>query len=57
MNATMETSLDDYGALTVPRPENEPVYDLRAILLYQQKTGLKPEEMTEDILEQFIIKR
>lgn len=55
MNAITETRLDDYGALTVPRPQNEPLYDLRAILRYQKATGTRPEEMTSDILERFIV--
>ena len=55
MGDVFETSLDDYGALTVPRPEGEPIYDLRAILRFQEETGTKPEEMTDEILKQFIV--
>lgn len=55
MNGIMETSLDDFAMLVVPKPEDEPWINVRAVLAYREEHGLSAEEMTPELLEPFII--
>lgn len=56
MNGIMETSLDDFGVLVVPRPKGEPEYDTRAVMEYRKEHGLSANDMTPELLKQFAFK-
>lgn len=55
MNGIMGTSLDDFGLIAVPKPEDEPWINVRAVLAYREEHGLSAEEMTPELLAPFII--
>ncbi len=52
----METSLDNYGALTEHfRSSKEPTYDLRALSAYYKKHGVPDNGLDAETLKKFEI--
>ena len=57
MNATTEiddVDIDDIIAHgLVQFEENPPLYDIRAIMAFQKRNGIRPEDMTHEMMEMF----
>lgn len=48
-------SLEDYGMLTEPMPQDAVEYDLRALLAYCRQKEIEPKTLSSEELKQFEI--
>lgn len=46
-------TLEDFGMMTEPMPENAVQYDLRAIIAYYREKNISTEELSEEELKKF----